>query len=271
MPTVSIGDAQLEYSVRGSGEPLLLVHGGVVADAYEPLLDNSALVSQYRVITYHRRGFGGSSGVDSARSIAGEASDAVALLDHLGIERAHVVGHSLAGLIVLQMAIQASDRVATLGLFEPAYMAVPSGATFGQGVGSIAEKFQSGDAAGALGDFLIAVGGDDAMSRLGLLSEESNQQALDDLGTLFASDIPALGGFNFTEEDARNISQTALSVLGTDSPPLFGEAVELLGSWLPKVTAVTIEGSSHFLQMEKPAEIGAELMRFLAYHPLATT
>ena len=270
MPTASIGDAQLHYEVRGAGEPLLLVHGAVVANAYEPLLDNSPLASNYQVITYHRRGFGGSSGVDSPRSIADEATDALDLLDHLGIGRAHIVGHSLAGLIVLQMAMQSPDRVATLGLFEPAYMAVPSGAAFGQAVAPIAEKFQSGDAAGALGDFLLAVGGADAMSRLELLTDEANRQALDDLETLFASDVAALGGFQLSEDAARSISQPVLTVLGTDSPSVFGEATELVRSWLPNVTAVSVEGSSHFLQMEKPTEIGQQLLSFLAKHSATT-
>lgn len=49
----------LKYEVQGEGEPVLLIHGSILADAYLPFLKESALAN-YRLIRYHRRGFAGS-------------------------------------------------------------------------------------------------------------------------------------------------------------------------------------------------------------------
>ena len=50
---------ELEYDVRGTGEPVLLIHGAILADAFVPLLTQPALADDYRLIAYHRRGFAG--------------------------------------------------------------------------------------------------------------------------------------------------------------------------------------------------------------------
>ena len=94
---IVVDGTELEYEERGSGEPVLLIHGGLLADAFAPLLAEPALTDRYRVISYHRRGFAGSARPEGEVSIARQAADARALLAHLGIARAHVVGHSYGG------------------------------------------------------------------------------------------------------------------------------------------------------------------------------
>ena len=61
MERISANGAEFEVEQAGTGEPLLLIHGSIIGDAYEPLLSESALTSRYRLIQYHRRGFCGSS------------------------------------------------------------------------------------------------------------------------------------------------------------------------------------------------------------------
>jgi pimeloyl-ACP methyl ester carboxylesterase len=61
MERISANGAEFEVEEAGTGEPLLLIHGSIIGDAYKPLLSESALTSRYRVIQYHRRGFCGSS------------------------------------------------------------------------------------------------------------------------------------------------------------------------------------------------------------------
>jgi 3-oxoadipate enol-lactonase len=97
---------------NGAGDPLVLVHAGV-ADArmWEPVLP--ALAQAHRVVRYDMRGFG------ATRSRPGPFSDVAdlrALLDALGIERAHVVGASAGGLHALELAATAPERVASLVL-----------------------------------------------------------------------------------------------------------------------------------------------------------
>src|SRR5215204_639984 len=58
---IVVDDTELEYEERGAGEPVLLIHGGFLADAFAPVLAEPALTDRYRVISYHRRGFAGSA------------------------------------------------------------------------------------------------------------------------------------------------------------------------------------------------------------------
>jgi len=96
----------------------VLIHGALIADAFRPLLAEPALRDQYRVIHYHRRGYGGAH-TAAAVDLARQAADCRALLHHLGVRRVHVVGHSLGGTIALRLALDAPDLVHALALLEP--------------------------------------------------------------------------------------------------------------------------------------------------------
>lgn len=88
------GGVELEYESKGHGEPVLLIHGSHIARSFLELAAQPALTARYTLIRYHRRGHLGSTPPEGPVSIADQAGDARALLDHLGVERAHVVGHS---------------------------------------------------------------------------------------------------------------------------------------------------------------------------------
>jgi alpha/beta hydrolase fold len=97
----TIEDIQLEYKVLGAGEPVMLMHAGIFADWFKPLLEEPALTGRYRVVSYHRIGYAGSSHVAGPVSIAQQAAHLRALMRHLGIQCAHIVGHSSGGNIAL--------------------------------------------------------------------------------------------------------------------------------------------------------------------------
>jgi 3-oxoadipate enol-lactonase len=109
------GDVRIAYEVRGSGDPLLLMHGlGYGRWGWEPVLD--AFAEDFRVLFYDNRGIGESDvppGPYTARQLA---EDAVALLDAEGIERADVVGTSLGGMAAQELAIGFPERVNRLVL-----------------------------------------------------------------------------------------------------------------------------------------------------------
>ena len=269
MDTYVTGDSKLQYRVRGSGETLLMIHGAMLADAFEMMADT--LSASYQLITYRRRGFGGSSAAPETVTMAGQAADARALLDHLGVARAHVAGHSYGGVVALQLALDAPERVHSLGLLEPALLAVPSGADFGAGVGAIAEIYQAGDREGALVAFLTAVGGPDPVPRLDrTLAPGWFQQAVSDLPTLFGADLPSLGTWEFTQAHAQSITQPALTVLGTESFPLFAESHDLLNQWLPNAEPFVLDGATHFLQLDDPDGMANALLDFLSRHPMTS-
>jgi pimeloyl-ACP methyl ester carboxylesterase len=149
----------LEYELQGSGEPVLLIHGVLVADGLRPLLDEDSLAERYRLILHHRRGAAGSDGVPSPFTITDQAGDAVALLEELGIERAHVVGHSYGAAIALQLAADEPELVRTLALLEAPSVAVPSAGQVVEALEPVGQRFASGDKEGAVDDFLTAMGG----------------------------------------------------------------------------------------------------------------
>src|ERR1700737_2633487 len=104
MEQATVGGITLEYEEAGSGEPVVCIHGAFIADTFRPLLSEPSLADRYLLITYHRRGYVGSTRTPGPVSVARQAADCRALLDYLGVARAHVVGHSLGGCIALQLA-----------------------------------------------------------------------------------------------------------------------------------------------------------------------
>src|SRR5512142_1747448 len=125
MERARVNGVELEYELRGSGEPVLLIHGSHIARSFLPLLAQPALTRRYTLIRYHRRGFLGSSPARGAVSIEDQAADAQALLEYLHLSPAHVVGHSYGGSIALQLAVDAPNCVHSLVLLEAALTVVP--------------------------------------------------------------------------------------------------------------------------------------------------
>src|SRR6266542_5288728 len=123
MERAALEGGEIEYEVAGAGEPMLLIHCSVIAEGGKPLMSAPALADRYRVIRYHRRGYAGSTHPLEPLSISEQASDAAGLLRVLGVDTAHVVGHSYGGVVALQLARDAPEVVHSLVLEEPALMA----------------------------------------------------------------------------------------------------------------------------------------------------
>lgn len=108
--TLSCGQA-------GEGPPVLLVHGtGVGGAAWQPQVE--ALAGKYRCAWFDNRGFGKSTLGDEPITLELLAQDALAVMDALGWEAAHLVGHSLGGLVLLFVAARAPQRVRSLSLLN---------------------------------------------------------------------------------------------------------------------------------------------------------
>src|SRR5262245_7245340 len=118
MKRIDLDGLELEYELHGDGEPVVLIHWGLCAAWAEPLLAEPALARRYRLLNYHRAGFADSDRVQGPISIADHAAHCALLMRRLGIERAHVVGHSSSAVIALQLAVDSPDAVHTLTLME---------------------------------------------------------------------------------------------------------------------------------------------------------
>jgi pimeloyl-ACP methyl ester carboxylesterase len=106
---------KVAYDVRGAGPPVLFIQGvGVHGDGWLPQVNE--LSDRYACASFDNRGIGQSQPATDRLTVEGMADDARAVLDALGWPRAHVVGHSLGGLIALHLALAARDRVQSLAL-----------------------------------------------------------------------------------------------------------------------------------------------------------
>jgi pimeloyl-ACP methyl ester carboxylesterase len=270
MERATVDGVELEYESKGSGEPVLLIPPGPVARGFLPLLSEQPLVDRYRLIRYHRRGQAGSTPATGPVSFADHASDAAALLDHLGVRRAHVAGHSTGGAIALELALDHPEVVETLALFEPPLFAVPSAEAFLTKAGPSLQAYGAGDKEAAMAGFLSVVSGLDWEACRTLLDESvpgGSDRALGEADFFFGIDLPAIDGWAFGPEQAASISQPVLSVLGTSSEPVFADGGELLRAWFPQIDELTLEGAGHLLHMERPGPAAVGLAEFLARHP----
>lgn len=195
---------------------------------------------------------------------------AASLMAALGVDRAHVVGHSLGGGIALQFALDAPDRVQSLTLLEAAPMPVPSVEQFAEGMKALVEMYAAGQKAEAIDAFERAVAGPDY--RLGLDRAVPGwfDQAVADADT-FPQELVTMQEWRFTREDAARITQPVLIVTGSDSAALwpgFQEGYELQREWLPRSEGFVLPNATHALQMQNPRGLAEALTKFLALHPL---
>jgi pimeloyl-ACP methyl ester carboxylesterase len=270
MQTAHLDGVELKYHAVGSGEPVLLIHGGFIADTFVPLLAEPRIVGSFRLIAYHRRGYGGSSRATAPFTIRQQATDARALLRHLGIPRAHVAGHSYGGVIAIQLSLDAPEVVASLALLEPALVAsVPSGSTFLETVASIQAMHQRGDRAGATDAFLTEVMGQEYRPVLEkALPPGAFELAVTDSDTCLRVELEALQRWTFTEEDAARIRQPVLSVIGDESGPIFDETHSLLKRWIPHLEELAVPHANHALQYMNPSAVADGLAGFFDGHHL---
>jgi pimeloyl-ACP methyl ester carboxylesterase len=106
---------RLAYEIQGQGPRVLLIQGvGVHGNGWRPQVE--ALADRYTCLTFDNRGMGESQPAGGPVTVEQMAEDAVALLDAEGWDSAHVIGHSLGGLVALHLALAARERVRSLAL-----------------------------------------------------------------------------------------------------------------------------------------------------------
>jgi 3-oxoadipate enol-lactonase len=193
MGRVLVNGVELEYACAGSGEAVLFIHGGGIADAGLPLAVEPALHQHYRIIRYRRRGYGGSSRIQGPVSIAQHAQDCRALLDVLDVGQAHVVSHSYSALVALQLAIDFPQVVSSLALFEPTPLAVMNPDQFWEMLRPmmrpIREAYLAGHPVAAVDGLFSVLLGPDWRAEVSRTVPGGPEQADQDAATLFESDL----------------------------------------------------------------------------------
>jgi pimeloyl-ACP methyl ester carboxylesterase len=262
MERAKVHGVELEYERYGVGDPVLLIHGAFIPDGMRPFCGQDVLAS-FELISYHRRGFADSARPPGPTTIADHAADAIGLLDHLGVARAHVVGHSSGAAIALEIAATDPSRVASLSLLEPPYLSGVAGAEFSEVMAPILERHSSGDTAGAVADFYGLIGDPDWRATIERSVPGGVAQAEKNAATSLEIELPAVAAWSFGPGRGAAVSCPVLSVLGTATGPLFVDSRQLVHQWLPQCVDADIPGATHLLQMEAPAAVAAAVGRFL--------
>ncbi len=258
----------LEYEEHGQGEPVLLIHGAFISDALCLVAREAALAKRYRVIWYRRRGFGGSDPVSPPFSIAEQAGDAQALLAHLGVKRAHVVGHSGGGVIATQLALQAPQLVRSLVVLEPAILPPALAAAFPEMLAPAMEAYRSGNVGGAVDLFMNMVAPEpDWRTELAKTLPAGPEQADRDAHVTFDVDLPQIPEWVFGGDRASRLSLPVCYVFGIESGPMIEALRDHFLSLVPKAEEVRLPGLDHSMCTEGPALVAEAVAEFLARQP----
>jgi pimeloyl-ACP methyl ester carboxylesterase len=245
--------------------------GAFIADAFQPLAAEPSLADSYRRITYHRRGFGGSDHPPGPTSIAQQAADCRALLVHLEIGRAHVVGHSFGGNVALQLALDHPGVVHSLALLEPALLIGKCAEEYRLALARGAQRYREVGAAVVVDEFLAARW-PEYRGRLDRILPGGFAQAVADAGTSFETDLAAHLAWRFDGDEARRITRPVLSVLGGESDALwarFGETHRWMLEQLPHAEGFVVPGATHLMHIQNPLDTAEGLGAFLGRHSLA--
>ena len=269
MQRTKINGVELEIWDKGSGEPVVFVHGGM-GDECAAVLVEPALANQFRLIHYHRRGYGNSEAPKAPVSMPQQAADCRAVIQHLGVERAHCVGQSYGGAILLQMALDFPDAVHSLALLEPGLPSVLGNSqAFSEVVLKAAAMYRSGHKADAIETFAQEVGGADFRAVFDqTLPPGYFERWVADADTIFQEDLPALQPWQFTREDAVRITQPVLNVVGANTRTYFREIHQTVRTWLPHAENFELPNATHSMLQTNPKGAAECLVSFFSRHRL---
>jgi 3-oxoadipate enol-lactonase len=259
MATASVNGVTITYHDSGGDGPVVVLSHGYLMDSsmFDPQV--AALAPQYRVITWDERGFGGTKATGPF-SYWDSASDALGLLDHLGIEQAVLGGMSQGGFLSLRAALQAPERVRALVLIDSqAGLEDPEAAPAYEEMERIwlaqgPEPVQDVVASIILGppDGTIAYA--PWFAKWAAIDREDTQFAFRCL--MDRDDITARLG---------EISCPALILHGTADAAIPMEKAEVVRDGLAgPATLVQIEGGTHAANLSHPAAVNAAMLAFLS-------
>lgn len=254
------GGVKIHYAVEGKGEPVLLIHGFAVNTPIQWGLPGivKELAKEYRVITYDNRGHGRSDKPRDVQKYGKEMiADAVRLLDHLKIERAHVVGYSMGAFITLKLLTTHPERIltATLG---GAGRPDPDGQRFME---ELADSLEQGQGFGPLVIRLTPPGQpkptpEQIKAVNGMLTAINDTRAL-------SAVIRGFKDFAIPEEKVKANKVPTLALIGALDP--LKEGVDALNGRMPNLKIVVIDGADHVNAFARP-EFVKRLKEFLAGH-----
>jgi pimeloyl-ACP methyl ester carboxylesterase len=277
---VKVSNGELRYAVVGQGEPILCIHGTSIADSLiTPLRLYPPLFEEYQLISYYRAGYNGSTLEKSSLSIEEGAEHAKQLLDHLGIQKAHIMAFSFGGVIGFQFLLSYPERAHSAILLEP-YLPREGQEAVQANINAFTramELYQRGDKLGAALRYMEDVCGPSFLSAVEMTGPLDVWKRVEECAeTTFTIDFPAIASWGFKMSQADSLvnqkpGMPVLAVMGLDSEaamPGFRETQRFLMNWLPQAERCGIMNATHGLQSMNPVAVGEGARAFLKQHPL---
>lgn len=274
---VAVNGTHLFVHHEGSGDPLVVVHGGPLLDHGYILPPLRPLAADFELVLYDQRLSGRSDGaVDSASvNLDTFVADIDGVRRALGLDRVHLLGHSWGGLLAMKYALDYPDRVRSLVLVSPM---APSAALWQEEEAALGAALEPADTAG-MGELrasaALAAYEPAAIERLLQLSfraqlhdparaDQLRFHIPDDYGERgrqFAYLAPDLSSYDLTGA-LEGLQVPTLLVYGASEAGAHIGAGALAAS-VPDITIEVIEGAGHFAFFERPERFRRAVREFL--------
>jgi 3-oxoadipate enol-lactonase len=267
LPQAEINGAQLNYALAGDGPAVALLHEGVCdLRMWDELVE--ALAPEFTVLRYDMRGYGGSTIPPGPFS---QTRDLLALLDHVGIERATLVGVSYGGRVALDTAFEAPERVIGLVLAAPGLRDHEWSQTVRRFGDEEERLLDAGDLAAAT-DLNVRLwvdgpnrGPDPERESVRERVREMQQRAFELQVPAYKSD-PVPGPEDPVNVRLGEIQAPTVVVVGDADVPDFAEIADQLASELPNARKVVLPDTAHTIPLERPDEFRELTFEFLREH-----
>ena len=266
MPKAVINGVRIGYDVQGQGEPLIMIMG-FAGRRGAWLLQTRAFRKHFMVIALDNRGVGGSDRPSEPYTMRDMADDVVGLMDHLGIDRAHVLGMSLGGVVAQEVAINYPERVIKLVLAstypggeETETMSREIRENLGLREGFSPEDMRSVDILEFMGT-VTARSFNNKLFRTIMVPLSRRYASSIGLDSLLAQ-FEASATSN-TLDRLHLIEAVTLVITGSEDRVLPPRSSEVIEGKIPNSRLVKLEGGSHSIHIEMRGTFNREVLGFL--------
>lgn len=267
MAFLEVDGKQLYYEEQGTGEALVLAHSALMhSGMYDAQM--SVFAAHYRVIRYDQYGFGRS--VFTEQKQVDDVRDLTALLDHLGVQRAVVLGTSMGAEMVLNFALQRPERVKGMIL-----------------VGAGLEGYDyPEDQMGWWGDFIGAVRQPDSSKAIQVFLDK----AIDSATTPLTADVRAylaatMAEYSFGHYRDKTLQYAAMEgdapakrlgaiqcptlvMVGAGDMPVIRDIADVLARDIQGAQKLVVPGAAHLVNLQQPEAFNRAVMTFMdGVHP----
>jgi pimeloyl-ACP methyl ester carboxylesterase len=262
MEHARINGVELAYELRGTGTPLVMIHGGQGDQTMFADLAAS-FASHFRVLTFDQRGSGLSEKPDMDYSIALLADDTAALMDHSGFSEAHIIGVSMGGTIAQELALRHALKVRSLVLGcttpgGPKAIRI-AGSAFATAYST--QPMSAEERGRALAEAAFTEGYIERHPEIiSAMIEARRQRPLDPVA--LDHRIKAVLKHNAYDR-LHKISCPTLVITGKDDALISWENSQILADRISGAKLVVLESAGHCFWLEQPQQASEAILRFL--------